>query len=180
VSAHSTNPIAKYDEGTHKTAGVAFLVVFSMAQGNTMNQGTGIEGRVDGSGGGVGSGDRDGGRGWCGDRGGGGRRGGGPRPCRPGPRRCQGWVRRRWTRFPYPESLLPLGDWTANRNSAFRAGNWSAIGNTLTSLAVTDGKSARCRDVCHPPTLAKDTVERQAASEYRVGRTREPTGPSVV
>jgi hypothetical protein len=44
VSAHSTNPIAKYDDGTHKTAGAAFLVVFSMAQGNTMNQRTGIEG----------------------------------------------------------------------------------------------------------------------------------------
>jgi len=39
VSAQSTNPIAKYDEGTHKTAGATFLVVFSMAQGHTMNQG---------------------------------------------------------------------------------------------------------------------------------------------
>ena len=45
VSAHSTNPIAKYDDGTHKTAGAAFLVVFSMVKGNTMNQRTGIEGR---------------------------------------------------------------------------------------------------------------------------------------
>jgi hypothetical protein len=44
VSAHSTKPIAKYEDGTHKTAGAAFLVVFSMAQGNTMNQRTGIGG----------------------------------------------------------------------------------------------------------------------------------------
>src|SRR5208283_1539206 len=57
VSAHSTNPIARYDDGTHKTAGAAFLVVFSMVKGNTMNQRTGIEGRVDGSGSGVGGGD---------------------------------------------------------------------------------------------------------------------------
>jgi nitroreductase len=33
------------------------------------------------------------------------------------------------------------------------------------------GISARCRDVCRPPTLAKNTVERQAASEYRVRQT---------
>jgi len=44
VSAQSTNPIAKYDEGTHKTAGATFLVVFSMAQGHTMNQRLGIGG----------------------------------------------------------------------------------------------------------------------------------------
>jgi hypothetical protein len=49
VSAHSTNPIAKYDEGTHKTAGAAFLVVFSITKGNTMNQRTGIGGEWTGA-----------------------------------------------------------------------------------------------------------------------------------
>ncbi len=44
VSAQSTKPIAKYDDGTHKTAGAAFLVVFSIAGGNTMNQMPGIGG----------------------------------------------------------------------------------------------------------------------------------------
>ena len=46
-----------------QTAGAAFLVVFSIAGGNTMNQRTGIGARADGSGSGVGGG--DGGRGWA-------------------------------------------------------------------------------------------------------------------
>jgi hypothetical protein len=49
VSAQSTKPIAKYDDGTHKTAGAAFLVVFSIAKGNTTNQKTGIEGEWTGA-----------------------------------------------------------------------------------------------------------------------------------
>jgi hypothetical protein len=44
VSAQSTKPIARYDEGTHKTAGTTFLVEVSMVGGNTMNRQPGIEG----------------------------------------------------------------------------------------------------------------------------------------
>jgi len=65
---------------------------------------------------------------------------------------------------------LPAWAKTANRNNAFRAGNWSAIGNTLTLLEVTDGKSARCCHVCRPPVLAKNAVGREAVSEYKVIR----------
>jgi hypothetical protein len=64
---------------------------------------------------------------------------------------------------------------------AWHAGNWSAIGNTLTLLEVTDGKSARCRDVCRPPMLAKNAVGREAAFEYEVSRAHEwiPKNDSV-
>ena len=43
VRAHSTNPIARYDDGTHKTAGAACLDGFSIAPGNTMNRDPVIE-----------------------------------------------------------------------------------------------------------------------------------------